>query len=81
VGIGPGSICTTGLIAGVRIPQISAVSSVARGLEGSGVPLIADSGIPYSGDLAKAIASGARFVRIGGMVAGIEESPAEVERF
>ncbi|MEY2854129.1 MAG: hypothetical protein RL030_1261 [Pseudomonadota bacterium] len=81
VGIGPGSICTTRIVAGVGVPQISAVSNVARGLEGTGIPLIADGGIRYSGDIAKAIAAGAHCVMIGGMFAGTEESPGEVELY
>ena len=81
VGIGPGSICTTRVVAGVGVPQITAVSEVAKALEGSGVPLIADGGIRYSGDLAKAIAAGAHSIMIGGLFAGTEESPGEVELF
>ncbi|MCC5860790.1 MAG: IMP dehydrogenase [Gammaproteobacteria bacterium] len=81
VGIGPGSICTTRVVAGVGVPQITAVSEVARALQGSGVPLIADGGIRYSGDLAKAIAAGAHSVMIGGLFAGTEESPGEVELY
>jgi IMP dehydrogenase len=81
VGIGPGSICTTRIVAGVGVPQISAVSNVALGLEGTGIPLIADGGIRYSGDIAKAIAAGAHCVMIGGMFAGTEESPGEVELY
>ncbi len=81
VGIGPGSICTTRVVAGVGVPQITAVSNVAAALEGSGVPLIADGGIRYSGDLAKAIAAGAHAVMIGGMFAGTEESPGDVELY
>jgi len=81
VGIGPGSICTTRVIAGVGVPQISAVANVAAALEGRGVPLIADGGIRYSGDLAKAIAAGAHAVMIGGLFAGTEESPGEVELY
>jgi len=81
VGIGPGSICTTRIVAGVGVPQISAVANVAAALAGSGVPLIADGGIRYSGDLAKAIAAGAHAVMIGGMFAGTEESPGEVELY
>ena len=81
VGIGPGSICTTRIVAGVGVPQISAVANVARGLEGTGVPLIADGGIRFSGDIAKAIAAGAHAVMIGGMFAGTEESPGEVELY
>jgi IMP dehydrogenase len=81
VGIGPGSICTTRMIAGVGVPQISAVSNVAKSLRDAGVPLIADGGIRYSGDLAKAIAAGAHSVMIGGLLAGTEESPGEVELY
>jgi len=81
VGIGPGSICTTRIVAGVGVPQISAVSNVAAALAESGVPLIADGGIRFSGDLAKAIAAGAHAVMIGGMFAGTEESPGEVELY
>ena len=81
VGIGPGSICTTRVVAGVGVPQISAVANVAAALEGTGVPLIADGGIRYSGDVAKAIAAGAHAVMIGGLFAGTEESPGEVELF
>jgi IMP dehydrogenase len=81
VGIGPGSICTTRVVAGVGVPQITAVVNVARGLEGTGVPMIADGGIRYSGDLAKAVAAGAHSVMIGGLFAGTEESPGEVELF
>jgi IMP dehydrogenase len=81
VGIGPGSICTTRIVAGVGVPQISAVASVAKALEGSGVPLIADGGIRYSGDIAKALAAGAHSVMIGGLFAGTEESPGEVELY
>ncbi len=78
VGIGPGSICTTRMIAGVGVPQITAIDNVARALDGSGVPLIADGGIRYSGDIAKAIAAGAGTVMMGGMFAGTEEAPGEV---
>ena len=81
VGIGPGSICTTRIIAGVGMPQITAVSNVAAALRESGVPVIADGGIRYSGDLAKAIAAGAHCVMIGGMFAGTEEAPGEVELY
>lgn len=81
VGIGPGSICTTRIIAGVGMPQITAVSNVATALRDSGVPVIADGGIRYSGDLAKAIAAGAHCVMIGGMFAGTEEAPGEVELY
>ncbi len=81
VGIGPGSICTTRVVAGVGVPQISAIARVARALEGSGVPLIGDGGIRYSGDVAKALAAGAHSVMIGGLFAGTEESPGEVELY
>ncbi|MFZ9708563.1 MAG: IMP dehydrogenase [Steroidobacteraceae bacterium] len=81
VGIGPGSICTTRIVAGVGVPQVSAVSNVARALAGTDVPLIADGGIRYSGDLAKALAAGAHCVMIGGLFAGTEESPGDVELF
>ncbi len=77
VGIGPGSICTTRVIAGVGVPQLSAVYDVAKALEGTGVPLIADGGIRYSGDIVKALAAGAHSVMLGGMLAGVEESPGE----
>jgi IMP dehydrogenase len=78
VGIGPGSICTTRIVAGVGVPQITAVSEVARALEGSGVPAIADGGVRYSGDIAKALAAGAHCVMMGSMFAGTEEAPGEV---
>jgi IMP dehydrogenase len=81
VGIGPGSICTTRVVAGVGVPQISAISRVAKALEGTGVPVIGDGGIRYSGDVAKALAAGAHCVMIGGMFAGTEESPGEVELY
>lgn len=81
VGIGPGSICTTRIVAGVGAPQISAISNVATALEGTGVPLIADGGIRYSGDIAKALVAGAHTIMIGGMFAGTEEAPGEVELF
>jgi len=81
VGIGPGSICTTRVVAGVGVPQISAVANVAEALAKAGVPLIADGGIRYSGDLAKAIVAGAHAVMIGGLFAGTEESPGEVELY
>ena len=77
VGIGPGSICTTRVIAGVGVPQLSAVYDVAKALKGTGVPLIADGGIRYSGDIVKALAAGAHSVMLGGMLAGVEESPGE----
>jgi IMP dehydrogenase len=81
VGIGPGSICTTRIVAGVGVPQISAISRVTKALEGTGVPVIGDGGIRYSGDVAKALAAGAHCVMIGGMFAGTEESPGEVELY
>jgi IMP dehydrogenase len=79
VGIGPGSICTTRIVAGVGVPQITAVANVNEALEGTGVPLIADGGLRYSGDVAKVIAAGAHSVMIGGLFAGTDESPGEVE--
>jgi IMP dehydrogenase len=81
VGIGPGSICTTRVVAGVGVPQISAVARVAEALKDTEVPVIADGGIRFSGDLAKALAAGAHAVMIGGMFAGTEESPGEVELY
>jgi len=78
VGIGPGSICTTRIVAGVGVPQITAIDNVATALKGTGVPLIADGGVRYSGDIAKAIAAGASTVMMGGMFAGTEEAPGEV---
>jgi len=81
VGIGPGSICTTRIVAGIGVPQISAVANVAEELRKDGIPLIADGGIRYSGDIAKAIAAGAWSVMIGGMLAGTEEAPGEVELY
>ena len=81
VGIGPGSICTTRVVAGVGVPQISAVADIAEALKKSGVPLIADGGIRYSGDIAKALVAGAHSVMIGSMFAGTEESPGDVELF
>jgi IMP dehydrogenase len=81
VGIGPGSICTTRIIAGVGVPQISAVMSVAEALKKKGIPLIADGGIRYSGDFAKAIAAGAYVAMVGSMLAGTEEAPGDVELF
>ncbi len=81
VGIGPGSICTTRIVAGVGIPQITAVSNVAEALKGTGVPLIADGGVRYSGDVAKALAAGAYTVMLGGLFAGTEEAPGEVELY
>jgi IMP dehydrogenase len=81
VGIGPGSICTTRIVAGVGVPQITAVVNVAKGLSRTGVPVIADGGIRYSGDMAKAIAAGAHAVMIGSLFAGTEESPGDIELF
>jgi IMP dehydrogenase len=81
VGIGPGSICTTRIVAGVGVPQITAIDNVARALDGTGVPLIADGGIRYSGDVAKALVAGAYSIMIGSMFAGTEEAPGEVELF
>jgi IMP dehydrogenase len=81
VGIGPGSICTTRVIAGVGIPQLSAVYSVAQAIKGSGVPVIADGGIRYSGDIVKGLAAGASSVMLGGLFAGVEESPGETILF
>ena len=81
VGIGPGSICTTRVVAGVGVPQISAVAEVAEALKGKGIPLIADGGIRYSGDIAKALVAGAYSVMIGGLFAGTEESPGDVELY
>lgn len=77
VGIGPGSICTTRVVAGVGVPQLSAIYDVAKALEGTGVPLIADGGIRYSGDIVKALAAGGWSVMLGGMLAGVEESPGD----
>ena len=81
VGIGPGSICTTRIVAGVGVPQITAISNVAAALAGTGVPLIADGGVRHSGDIAKAIVAGAHAIMVGGMFAGTEEAPGEVELF
>jgi IMP dehydrogenase len=81
VGIGPGSICTTRIVAGVGVPQITAIDNVTEALKGSGVPMIADGGIRYSGDIAKAIAAGANAVMLGGLFAGTEEAPGEIELF
>jgi IMP dehydrogenase len=81
VGIGPGSICTTRIVAGVGVPQITAIADVAQALEGTGVPLIADGGIRYSGDIAKALSAGASACMMGGMFAGTEEAPGEVVLF
>ena len=81
VGIGPGSICTTRIVAGVGVPQITAIQNVSDALRGTGVPCIADGGIRYSGDIAKAIAAGADAVMLGGMFAGTEEAPGEIELY
>ena len=81
VGIGPGSICTTRIVAGVGVPQITAIAQVAKALQGTGVPLIADGGIRYSGDVAKAIAAGASAVMMGGLFAGTDEAPGEIILF
>ncbi|MCB1757681.1 MAG: IMP dehydrogenase [Gammaproteobacteria bacterium] len=81
VGIGPGSICTTRIVAGVGVPQITAIHNVYEALKGTGIPMIADGGIRFSGDLAKAIASGASSVMIGGLFAGTKEAPGEVELY
>ncbi len=81
VGIGPGSICTTRIVAGVGVPQITAINNVATGLKGADIPMIADGGIRYSGDIAKAISAGADSVMLGGLFAGTEEAPGEIELF
>ncbi|MCP5245102.1 MAG: IMP dehydrogenase [Burkholderiales bacterium] len=81
VGIGPGSICTTRVVAGVGVPQISAIHNVSEALKGTGVPVIADGGIRYSGDIAKALAAGANLVMLGGLLAGTAESPGEIELY
>lgn len=81
VGIGPGSICTTRIVAGVGVPQITAIDNVATALRDTDIPLIADGGIRYSGDIAKAIAAGASTVMLGGLFAGTEEAPGEIELF
>ncbi|HEY5930720.1 MAG TPA: IMP dehydrogenase [Burkholderiales bacterium] len=81
VGIGPGSICTTRIVAGVGVPQITAINNVSSALEGTGVPMIADGGIRYSGDIAKAISAGADSVMLGGLFAGTEEAPGEIELY
>jgi len=81
VGIGPGSICTTRIVAGIGVPQISAVSNVAAAMKERGVPVIADGGIRFSGDISKAIAAGAHSVMIGSLLAGTDEAPGEVELF
>jgi len=81
VGIGPGSICTTRIVAGVGVPQVTAVQNVASALSGTEVPMVADGGIRYSGDIAKAIAAGADSVMLGGLFAGTEEAPGEIELY
>jgi len=81
VGIGPGSICTTRIVAGVGVPQITAINNVASALKGTDIPMIADGGIRYSGDIAKAITAGADSVMLGGLFAGTEEAPGEIELF
>ena len=81
VGIGPGSICTTRIVAGVGVPQLSAIHNVAMALKGKNIPVIADGGIRFSGDIAKAIASGASSVMLGNVLAGTEESPGEIELY
>lgn len=81
VGIGPGSICTTRIVAGIGVPQISAVANVVAALAGKDIPVIADGGIRYSGDIAKAVAAGAHAIMVGGLLAGTEEAPGEVELY
>ncbi|MGL5089524.1 MAG: IMP dehydrogenase [Aeromonas sobria] len=81
VGIGPGSICTTRIVTGVGVPQITAISDAVEALEGTGIPVIADGGIRFSGDVAKAIAAGASCVMVGSMFAGTEEAPGEIELY
>jgi len=81
VGIGPGSICTTRIVAGVGVPQISAIQNVAEALKGSDIPLIADGGVRYSGDVSKALAAGAHCVMLGSLFAGTEEAPGEIELY
>lgn len=81
VGIGPGSICTTRIVTGVGVPQITAIANVAQGLEGRDIPIIADGGIRFSGDICKALVAGADAVMLGGLFAGTEESPGEIELF
>ena len=81
VGIGPGSICTTRIVAGVGVPQITAIQNVADALKGSDIPLIADGGVRYSGDVAKALAAGAHSVMLGSLFAGTEEAPGEIELY
>ena len=81
VGIGPGSICTTRMVAGVGVPQVTAILDVAAGLKGTGVPLIADGGIRFSGDVAKALAAGAHAIMVGGLLAGTDEAPGQIEMY
>ena len=81
VGIGPGSICTTRIVAGIGVPQITAVSEAVAAIGSLGVPVIADGGIRYSGDIAKAISAGAHLVMVGSLLAGTDEAPGEVELF
>ncbi|MFM7058561.1 MAG: IMP dehydrogenase [Planctomycetota bacterium] len=81
VGIGPGSICTTRIISGIGVPQLSAISNAAKGLSGTDIPIIADGGIRFSGDITKALAAGASTVMIGGLLAGVDESPGEMILF
>ncbi|MEY8251818.1 MAG: IMP dehydrogenase [Colwellia sp.] len=81
VGIGPGSICTTRIVTGVGVPQLTAISNAVEGLKGTGIPVIADGGIRFSGDIAKALVAGAHCVMVGSMLAGTEESPGEVELY
>lgn len=81
VGIGPGSICTTRIVAGVGVPQLTAIHNVAKALENQDIPLIADGGIRFSGDIAKALAAGANSVMLGGILAGVEEAPGEIELY
>lgn len=81
VGIGPGSICTTRIVAGIGVPQISAVANVSEALKDKGIPVIADGGIRFSGDIAKAIAAGAHVIMIGSLLAGTDEAPGEIELF
>ncbi|MBL80164.1 MAG: IMP dehydrogenase [Nitrosomonadaceae bacterium] len=81
IGIGPGSICTTRIVAGVGVPQITAINNVSSALNGSGIPTIADGGVRYSGDIAKALAAGANSVMLGGLLAGTEEAPGDIELF
>jgi IMP dehydrogenase len=81
VGIGPGSICTTRIVAGVGVPQLTAIHNVSEALKGTGIPMIADGGVRFSGDIAKALAAGANCVMLGGMFAGTEEAPGEVELY